>query len=121
MQITYKESDGFQKDLKRLLKRFPTLREDLHVAKKAAIELFHALQIDNYAIFQIPGLGTEILHFYKIKKFACRSLKNRGNQSGIRIVYALHSKSNTVEFIEMYFKADQIDATKTRLIECLKQ
>jgi len=117
MQIEYKETAAFQKDLKKLTKRYPTLPEDLTIAKKAAIELFHVLNLDNRAVFEIPGYGTEDIRFYKIKKFACRSLKNRGNQSGIRVVYAFHKTAGIVEFIEIYFKDDQADLTMDRITE----
>jgi hypothetical protein len=115
MQIEYRESPGFQKDLKKLLKRFPTLREDLEVAKKAAIGLYHILALDNHAVFEIPGYGTDEVRFFKMKKFACRSLKNRGNQSGIRIIYAFRRAGSSVDFLEMYFKADQVDFSPSRL------
>jgi mRNA-degrading endonuclease RelE of RelBE toxin-antitoxin system len=117
MQIAYKETAAFQKDLKKLAKRFITLPADLDIVKKTAIELYHVLNLDNRAVFEIPGYGTEDIRFYKIKKFACRSLKNRGNQSGIRIIYAFHKKTGSVEFVEIYFKADQADLTKSRLTE----
>ena len=116
MKIDYKESAGFKKDLKKLLKRFPTLLSDLGVAKKAAIELCHINELDNRAVFEIQGYGKEELRYYKIKKFACRSLKNRGNQSGIRIIYSYNKVTHTVDFIEMYHKADQADFTKSRLL-----
>lgn len=117
MRIEYKETVAFQKDLKKLTKRFSTLPEDLIIAKKAAIELYHVLKLDNRAVFEIPGFGSETIRFFKIKKVACRSLKNRGNQSGIRIIYAFHKDSETVVFIEMYFKTDQADVTTSRLTE----
>jgi mRNA-degrading endonuclease RelE of RelBE toxin-antitoxin system len=117
MQITYKETAAFQKDLKRLTKRFITLPADLDVAKKAAIELYHVLNLDNRAVFEIPGYGTGDIRFYKIKRFACRSLKNRGNQSGIRVIYAFNKNTGIVAFIEIYFKGDQEDLTKSRLTE----
>ena len=39
--IIYKQTEDFKKDLKRLLKKFPTLAGDIEVAKVFAIELFH--------------------------------------------------------------------------------
>jgi hypothetical protein len=52
---------------------------------------------------------------------ACRSLKNRGNQSGIRVIYAFNNAERSVALIEMYFKADQADVTKSRLTDYLNQ
>jgi len=39
--IKYQECKVFQKDVKRLSKKFKTLREDLETAKEYSIELFH--------------------------------------------------------------------------------
>jgi hypothetical protein len=47
----------FEKDLKKLLKKFPTLEEDLETFLEAELNLYHKLHIDNKGIFQISGLG----------------------------------------------------------------
>ncbi|MFH1334538.1 MAG: hypothetical protein ABIH77_04515 [Pseudomonadota bacterium] len=39
--IKHQECKAFQKDVKRLSKKFKTLREDLETAKEYSIELFH--------------------------------------------------------------------------------
>jgi hypothetical protein len=76
----------FEKDLKRLSKRFKTLEDDLRIFIDTQLNLFHKLGIDNGGIFQIPGLHIETAKFYKAKKFACRSLKGTAAQSGIRVI-----------------------------------
>jgi len=60
-------------------------------------------------------VGSEKIQIYKIKKFACRALKGRGVQSGIRIIYAYWMESTTVDFLEIYFKADKEDEDKDRI------
>ena len=64
----------FEKDLKRLSKKFRTLEQDLDTFIQKQLNLYHKLQIDNKGIFPIPDLG--ILHpkIFKAKKFTCRSL-----------------------------------------------
>ena len=104
--ITYKQTEDFEKDLKRLLKKFPTLVEDIEIAKIFAIELFHLKNTDKRAIFQIPNFCTEELKICKLKKFACKALKGRGVKSGIRIIYAYYVLTKTVDFIEIYFKGE---------------
>jgi hypothetical protein len=47
MKIRYKEAISFQKTFKKLLKKYPSLRDDLEVAKVNAIELFHLGKIDS--------------------------------------------------------------------------
>lgn len=118
--IKYGETELFKKEFKKLKKRFPSLDEDLRIAKKNAIELFHILNIDNHSVFPISGLGNEKFQIYKIKKIACKALKGRGVKSGIRIIYAYCSEKTTVDFLEIYFKADKENEDKNRVKDFLK-
>ena len=113
--IKYDETEPFKKEFKKLKKRFPTLDEDLRIAKKNAIELFHLLKIDNQSVFLVPGLGNEKFQICKIKKFACKALKGKGVQSGIRIIYAYCLEKATVDFLEIYFKTDTENEDKERV------
>ncbi len=88
----------FEKDFKRLSRRFRTLKEDLEVFIKTQLKLFHKLNVDNKGIFQISGLGIDHPKIYKAKKFACKSLKGKGVASGVRIIYAHYEKENIIEF-----------------------
>lgn len=119
MTIKYLESEAFKKDLKKLLKRFHTLKEDLETAKRAAIELFHISNVDNQSIMPLTGIHHAEIKFYKLKKFACKTLKGRGAQSGIRIIYAFNAKQTSIEFIEIYFKADQENEDRSRILSWL--
>jgi hypothetical protein len=114
--ITYKSTSGFEKDIKRLLRKFRTLEDDIEVAKKNAIELFHLMKIDNRSVEPIPNFCSDKLKICKIKKFACKALKGRGVQSGIRIIYAYYVLTNTVDFIEMYFKGGSENEDKERIM-----
>lgn len=114
-KIEYSETDSFRKDLKKLLKRYGTLEDDLGVVKRNAIELYHLKRLDNHSVFPMPGFCTEEIQVCKIKKFACKALKGRGSRSGIRVIYAFHTKNLRVEFIEMYFKSDQENEDQARI------
>ena len=117
--IDYVELPEFKKDFKKLNKRFRTLPDDITIAKRAAIELFHEKGIDNQSLSEITGLhGREPV--YKLKKFACRSLKGKGNKSGIRIIYAYNEEFKKVHFIEMYFKGDKENEDGARIVAYLK-
>ena len=113
--ITYKSTSGFEKDVKRLLKKLRTLEDDVEVAKKNAIELFHLTKIDNNSVEPIPNFCSDELKICKIKKFACKALKGRGVQSGIRVIYAYYVLTNTVDFIEIYFKGESEKEGKERI------
>lgn len=106
----------FEKDLKKLLKRFSSLEEDLQTFIKVAMNLFHKQKIDSKAIFHISDLGIKSPKIYKAKKFACRALKGKGAQSGIRVIYAYYEKEDWVEFVEIYFKQDQENENSERII-----
>jgi mRNA-degrading endonuclease RelE of RelBE toxin-antitoxin system len=105
----------FEKDLKKLSKRFKTLEDDLRIFIDTQLNLFHKLGIDNGGIFQIPGLHIEDVKFYKAKKFACRSLKGSGSQSGIRVIYTYFEEEDHIELIEIYYKGDKENEDRERI------
>ena len=106
----------FEKDIKKLLKRFKTLEDDLEIFIKNELNLYHKLKIDNKEVSQVPGLKIEIPKIYKAKKFACRSLKGKGVQSDIRVIYAYFEKKDKIEFIEIYYKGDKENEDKERIL-----
>lgn len=107
----------FDKDFKRLKKRFKTLDDDIETFITKQLKLTHKLGIDNKGVVPIPELGIEIPKIYKARKFACRALKGRGVMSGIRIIYAYYEDEDIVEFIEIYFKGDKATEDKKRIIK----
>lgn len=119
-KIEFGETDVFQKDLKKLLKKFRTLGDDLETAKRNAIELYHLKRIDNRSVFPIPDFCNEEVQICKIKKFACKALKGRGVMSGIRVIYAFYPATFKVEFIEIYFKGEKENEDFERIKEYLK-
>jgi mRNA-degrading endonuclease RelE of RelBE toxin-antitoxin system len=119
-KIEYHHTTEFKKDLKKLSKRFRSLPSDLETVKKNVIELYHIHKIDNHSNFPIPGFVTPQTTVYKIKKFACKSLKGKGSRSGIRVIYVYHSNTKNVDFIEIYYKQDQENETRERIIKHLK-
>ncbi|MFQ5721603.1 MAG: hypothetical protein ACE5GI_03855 [Candidatus Aminicenantales bacterium] len=106
----------FQKDIKKLTKRFPTIENDLEVFIKIQLNLYHKKRIDNKGIFQISGLRIESPKIYKAKKFACRSLKGTGHQSGIRVIYAYFEKEDKIELIEIFYKGDKENENRERIL-----
>lgn len=113
--MRYERTPEFEGDLKRLLKRFPTLEGDLAVAQKSAIELRFDKDIDNQAIFEIPGHCTASRRVCKLKKFACRSLPGSGVRSGIRVIFAYYPAESRVVYIEIYYKGDKANEDRGRI------
>lgn len=112
-QIDYHEK--FSKDLKKLLKKFPTLEGDLNSLIKAQLVAYHKHGVDNYGIIPVEGLGIVRPNIYKVKKFACKSLKGKGVHSGMRITYAYFSIEDRIEFIEIYYKGDKDNEDRERI------
>ncbi len=118
-KLTYSSTEKFEHDLKRILKKFHSLNEDIEIAKAFAIELYHTQKINKQAIFPMPQFCTDEVLICKLKKFACRALKGRGVKSGIRIIYAFHIRTLKIDFIEMYFKGESENEDKERIKEYL--
>jgi len=110
----------FEKDIKKLIKRFKTLEGDLELFIQKQLNLYHKLKIDNKGISQISGLNIDNPKIYKAKKFACRSLKGKGVQSGIRIIYAYFEKEDRIELIEIYYKGDKDIEDRERILKYYK-
>lgn len=120
--MNYNSTNEFNHDFKKLFKKFSSLKEDLETNKQYRIELFHCKEIDSKSIFEIKGVGnTEKLKFFKVKKFQCKALKGRGSKSGIRLIYAYFPAEQKIIFIEIYFKADQTNENKQRIIDFINK
>jgi hypothetical protein len=108
-------SVAFEKDLKKLLKRFQSLEKDLETFEKVQLVLFHKRGLDNGGITRIDGLEQGMIPIFKAKKFACRSLKGKGVQSGIRVIYAYCKELDRIQHIEIYDTREQEIEIKIRL------
>ncbi len=106
----------FKKDFEKLLKKYPSLKEDFNILKQFLCK--HPSGFPPI-IFTISDLGikTEI---FKVKKFRCRSLKGSGSNSGIRIIYALLEEEQKINFIEIYFKGKKSNHDQERILKYYK-
>lgn len=75
------------------------------------------IQNPRKGVFQVPDLKIESPKIYKAKKFACRSLKGRGVQSGIRVIYAYFEEQDRIELIEIYYKGDKENEDRERILK----
>ena len=111
----------FEKDFKKLKKRFRTFESDLNNFINTQLKIFHKLELDNKGIVEVQGLGIEYPKIYKARKFACRSLKGKGSKSGIRIIYAYFDEEDKIEFIEIYYKGDKTNEDRERILKYFKE
>lgn len=114
--MIFEELEEFKKDLKQLLKKYRTLNDDLDVVKKV-LEVNpderppFSFRIDNL------GLRTCII---KVKKIACKALKGRGVNSGLRLIYAHFEAEIKIIFIELYHKNDKENEDRQRILNNFK-
>lgn len=111
----------FEKDFKKLVKRYTSLEEDLQVFIKVALNVFHKQNVDSGVILRISDLGIHSPKIYKAKKFACKALKGKGVQSGIRVIYAYDENEDRVEFIELYYKGDKESEDRERILKYFRK
>jgi hypothetical protein len=111
----------FEKDFKKLLKKFRTLEDDLSIFVKNQLNLYHKLHKDNKGIFPITGLSIKYPGLYKAKKFACKSLKGKGVHSGIRVIYAYFEDQDQIELIEIYYKGNKKTEDRNRILKHYKK
>jgi len=103
-------------NLKSLLKKYSTLNDDLDVVKKVL-----AILPDERPpfSFRIDNLGLETW-VIKVKKIACRALKGRGVNTGLRLIYAHFAEEEKIIFIELYHKNMKENEDKQRIIDNFK-
>jgi hypothetical protein len=114
--MEFGEIEEFKKDLKKLSKRFITLPGDLEIVKKVLTVCPDERPPFSY---RIDGLGIKTC-IIKIKKFASRSLKGRGADSGLRVVYAHYKTEEKIVFVELYFKGDKENEDRERILRNIK-
>ncbi|MCD4695444.1 MAG: hypothetical protein K8S16_04305, partial [Bacteroidales bacterium] len=71
--------------------------------------------------FRIDGLGIASC-IIKVKKIACRSLKGKWVNTGLRLVYAHFENTDLKEsekiiFIEVYYKSDKANEDSGRILK----
>ncbi len=110
-EITFEELAEYNKDLKQLLKKYKSLHDDIAELKKVlAVEPDAAPPFS----FRIDGLGITTC-VIKVKKIACRSLKGRGVNSGLRLIYAWFEIEQRIVMVEIYHKNDKEVEDKGRI------
>jgi len=107
----------FENDLKKLLKKYRSLDEDIKNFEDTALKMYHNLNNKHDGIVRISNLGIVTPEIYKAKSFACKALKGRGKQSGIRIIYAYCESSSSIDYIEIYHKNEKENEDRDRILQ----
>jgi hypothetical protein len=106
----------FDRDFKKLAKKFRTLDEDLNTFIANQLKLTHKFNIDNKGVVRISDLKIDYPQIYKAKKFTCKSLKGKGAASGIRVIYMHFEKEDIIEFVEIYYKGNKDNEDRERIL-----
>jgi hypothetical protein len=114
--ITFYSLLEFDKDVKLLTKKFRTLPNDLAIVKEVLTIRPNSRPPFSYEINHL-GILTCII---KVKKIASQSLKGRGNNSGLRLVYAYFPDEAKIIFIELYHKNEQEKEDRERILKHFK-
>lgn len=103
----------FERDLKTLLKKYRTLNDDLNVLKSILKIMPDQRPPFSYRIDSL-GMKTCII---KVKKIACRALKGKGGNSGLRLVYAYFQSNRKITFVELYHKNEKESEDRIRILQ----
>ena len=98
-------TNGFEKELKRLVKKFPSLKNEY------AELIFQILQNPEYGIF----LGNNC---YKIR--LAISSKGKGKSGGARVITYLYIATETVYLLTIYNKGEKADLKPNELKEMVE-
>ena len=114
--MTFEELPKFRNDLKRLLKKYRSLHSDLTVVR----QILEIKPNDRPPFsFELNNLGIDTC-VIKVKKIACKSLKGKGVNSGLRLIYAYFEHQNTIIFIVIYHKSDKDTESRQRILANFK-
>jgi mRNA-degrading endonuclease RelE of RelBE toxin-antitoxin system len=114
--MTFEELDEFNKDLKKLLKKYRSLNDDLETMKKVLkVEPGERPPFS----FRIDNLGI-VTCVIKVKKIACKSLKGKGVNSGLRLIYAHFENEKRIVFVELYHKSEKENEDRQRILKTFK-
>ena len=109
----------FDHDMKKLQKDFRSLEDDLG---NFTIALRARIPDGLPGIVRISDLGADVNDpVFKVRKFRCQSLKGRGPNSGIRLIFAYDPATDSISFIEIYFKGNQENEDRGRILRFMKQ
>ena len=109
MTMTFDELPEFEKERKRLARKYRSLSQDLEEFRN----IVSVVPLGNQKHFAVIA-QDEKLHIVKARLF-CRYLKG----SSLRVIYSYFEQEQRIEFIEIYFKGDKENEDRHRVKEYL--
>ena len=105
--MNFDETSDFQKDVKRLTKKYKSIPNDLKVFQRV---VSHDPSGSNKKHFHILTQTDDCIIVKA--RFRCRYLRR---QFLLRIIYAYHPCVQKIVFIELYFKGDKENPNEQRI------
>ncbi len=120
--INYATITAFEHEFKKLEKKYPSLKEDFATLRKTVIELIHVKNILIPSAVPVEGLCDKDGKYVtmKVRKFSCRSLKGKGANTGLRLIYIYEPPKKLITFLEIYCKADKANEDRARIKEFIR-
>ena len=109
--MNFNETEEFAKNFKRLSKKYRSLPDDLLEFKKVVSKL----PLGSGKHFVILHSQEEV-KILKARLF-CKYLRG----ASLRIIYAYQEVKTTIDFIELYFKGEQVNENRQLIKEFLSQ
>lgn len=109
MTMTFDELPEFQKERKRLARKYRSLSQDLEEFRN----IVSVVPLENRKHFAVIA-QNEHLSIVKARLF-CRYLKG----SSLRVTYSYCEQEQRIEFIEIYYKGDKENEDSHRVKEYL--
>jgi hypothetical protein len=110
--MDFTELPEFQRDLKKLKKKFKSLGDDVERLRKILRERPDGIPGKHWNCIT----KTETMAVYKVR-LACASL----HEKKIRIIYAYTKEQTRISFIELYFKGGKENEDKARIRQYKKK
>ncbi|EKE06655.1 MAG: hypothetical protein ACD_18C00309G0002 [uncultured bacterium] len=111
--MNFEETSSFQKDVKKLSKKYKTLEGDIEEFKRV-VKVAPFGNNNHFAVLS----NNKNVHIIKAR-FFCRALKGKH----LRIVYAYHEDGEIsflgIRFIELFFKGDKEREDQEKIKEYL--
>jgi mRNA-degrading endonuclease RelE of RelBE toxin-antitoxin system len=101
----------YLKELKTLSKKYKSLPEDMDVVKKILATFPNARPPFS---FELDSLRIKEC-LIKVKKIACKSLKGKGVNTGLHLIYAYFANEQRIVFVEIYHKSDKPNEDRDRI------
>ena len=114
--MEFEELGEYLRDIKKLAKKYRTLPADIEIVKKV---LTVKPEENPPHSFRIDNLGIESC-IIKMKKIASKSFKNRGRQSGFRLIYGHFEEEDKIVLIELYHKSSKETEDRERIKKYFK-